>query len=1079
MNDGVPRHPGAQTMAAFVEGRLAPQEIAAVAGHLRDCSDCRLVVTETARFEREEERAGSSRSNRLWWLAVAAAIAAIAIAVPLLRRSESHLASPMARLIEVAPRRHRLVEARLTGFPWARLQAPSRGNAVPDPADLKLAGAAGEVLEKTASRNDPLSRQATGVAYLLIGRRSESIAALASATTDSKDAAAWNDLAAARYAMAVQDEHPAQLPEALADVDHAVRINPRLAEALFNRALILEHLGVREQARKAWQRYLEVDPGGDWSVEARAHLRALESVSSRFDPKLLESAPADQLVRAFPQEARTWSEGVLLPDWADQEAAGNSLGASEKLVRVRAIANALAAFNGEYLLDDAVTAVERSTGSNRGALVEGHRLYYTARIDYRKRNAGTAEKEFRRAATLFQKGGSAMDEVASYFAASAAFDQHRGDQAREELRQLLSSNDRTRHRALNAQILWELAVVANADGDWGSGARQGEASATVFRALGEQTYAAFVDAVAAAAFEVMGERDLAWSRRIRSHAVLSATTDRTGQSAMLHAEAITLTSLDQTQAAESLLGLMIDEARRDPAQLAAVLSDQALDAVRGGNVDDARGSLSEARNAATHVSDPALREIVDAQINLADATIRRRGEPLAAIALLDRTIAFLGAGRLRLLLPRARLERARAYRSAGNDKAALADCETALGEIDKERASIQDGDLRLSFLDTAAEIIAETIDLQLSHGNVEASFAVAEHAHAVLDESPRRGSRTAAARSPLPPGVVMIEYAVLPHAIALFCLSNGGVTAEKVDVDRRVLEARIESFTERIRNRTAVEKIHSDGAVLYSLLIAPLQRRLRLSGVDEIVLVPDRQLYSVPFAALWDATSHQYLTEQFTIRFAAAARADTMAGDQSLSPALVIADPPTAHWPRLVAAREEAARIAALYGATLLDGEAATRARFVDMARNSALIHYAGHANSDASESYGALLLASSANDTGVLGSSEIAALALTRRPLVILAACGTFRGNAAHVSGMTSLARSFLLAGARGVVGTLWEVDDDVSAPLFFRLHEHIRAGASPARALHAMQIEMLHASDARANHPATWSPIEYLSSL
>src|SRR5438067_5793611 len=166
MND-VPRHPEAQVMAAFVDGTLAPDEIAAVAGHLRDCADCRTVVSETARFEREEESVERPRSNA-WWLAAAAAvIVAIIIAVPTLRPR-----TPIGKLIAASPREHRTVEARLSGFPWARLQAPARGEAPPDPADLKLIGAAGDVLSQTQDAH------ATGLAFLLIQRRSDAVAAL-------------------------------------------------------------------------------------------------------------------------------------------------------------------------------------------------------------------------------------------------------------------------------------------------------------------------------------------------------------------------------------------------------------------------------------------------------------------------------------------------------------------------------------------------------------------------------------------------------------------------------------------------------------------------------------------------------------------------------------------------------------------------------------------------------------------------------------------------------------------------------------------------------------------------------------
>jgi CHAT domain-containing protein len=166
-------------------------------------------------------------------------------------------------------------------------------------------------------------------------------------------------------------------------------------------------------------------------------------------------------------------------------------------------------------------------------------------------------------------------------------------------------------------------------------------------------------------------------------------------------------------------------------------------------------------------------------------------------------------------------------------------------------------------------------------------------------------------------------------------------------------------------------------------------------------------------------------------------------------------------------------------GTTLLAGEGATRTAFADSARRSSLIHFAGHANSDATTSHGALLFAGAGDDSEILGSSEVAQLRLERHPLVVLAACGTLRGDVLHVAGMSSLSRAFLIAGARGVVGTLWEVDDDVSAALFRRFHAHLRAGMPPAEALRAAQVDALRSPDLRLGHPATWSPVELLTDV
>lgn len=693
MTDAAPRHPDVQIMTAFVDGKLAPHEIAEVATHLRGCVECRTVVTETARLEREEQRA--KRGATPWrWLAAAAVVAIVIVAVPFTRWRERPQSSPIARLIEVAPRHHRALEPRLAGFPWARLQAPARGGAaLPDPADMKLIGAAGEVLEQTSAAQTSEARHARGVAYLLSGRGADGIAALEQAARAATDARVWSDLAAARFA--VSGERPSELPAALADADRALRLDPKLPEANFNRALVLERMGIRDQARKQWQRYLDIDPGGPWSVEARAHLRALDDRSQRFDPKLLQTTPAAVLVQQFPQETRTWGEGPLLADWADAEAAGNGALEAVTLTTVRAIGASLAEKKGEHLLADAVGAIDRADAGARAALRVGHRLYRDARVDYKKRNAGVAEPKFLRAAELFRRGGSPMADMARYYAASAAFDQNRGAESHDALKQLLSTIDRKRYRALGAQIQWSLAVAANAAGDYGSGERFADAAAATFHALGETFNAAFVDAVAAHSFDMIGARDLAWERRMRANAILSTDHERLGS--MLHSAAMTLAAVGHNQAAAALIDIQTDDMRGDPAQLAAALETRAELASRDGDIATGTGAVAEARAAAGRVTDGALRQTLGAQIDLVDAALRRVREPRTAIASLDRSIVLFAAGRLNYLLPEAYLQRARAFSAAGDDIAAAADYAAGLREVETQQQNVKDAELRLRF----------------------------------------------------------------------------------------------------------------------------------------------------------------------------------------------------------------------------------------------------------------------------------------------------------------------------------------------------------------------------------------------
>lgn len=263
-------HPADTTLTQFIAGALPEREIESTAWHVSDCAECYMVLTESVRIEREKTEAEPGRRQK-WSLPLAAALAAVAITTIItVAAAYRLLRDPVRLLIEASPPQYRTVAGRLYGFEeWAKFRVFRGPNSV-DAADLELQGAAGQVLEKTANRDTPESRHAAGLANLFLGRYDESLAALEQAAKGSNDPRMWSDLAAARLSVAKGDT--AQLNRALSEADHALRLDPTSAEALFNRASILQALGRSGEARDAWQRYLAVDPNSGWGREARAHL---------------------------------------------------------------------------------------------------------------------------------------------------------------------------------------------------------------------------------------------------------------------------------------------------------------------------------------------------------------------------------------------------------------------------------------------------------------------------------------------------------------------------------------------------------------------------------------------------------------------------------------------------------------------------------------------------------------------------------------------------------------------------------------------------------------------------------------
>ncbi|HYX41462.1 MAG TPA: CHAT domain-containing protein, partial [Pyrinomonadaceae bacterium] len=310
----------------------------------------------------------------------------------------------------------------------------------------------------------------------------------------------------------------------------------------------------------------------------------------------------------------------------------------------------------------------------------------------------------------------------------------------------------------------------------------------------------------------------------------------------------------------------------------------------------------------------------------------------------------------------------------------------------------------------------------------------------------------------------MLEYAFLPDAIAIFHITATGVGVVRVDVKPERVRELGERFAESLQRHEDLQLIQRQAAAIHDLLIAPLSAVLGDSG--NLVIIPDRELHNIPFAALYDARTQRYVIERFSVSIAPSARGlihKTAA--QTLTPVLVVGDPHDEGAPALGDAAAEASSIAAMYESpTLLSGDRATRVRFIAAAQRSGLIHYAGHADSDLTNTFGTLHLASDGTRRfGDLDSTAIAEMNLHNAPLVILAACGTMRGDPLHEEGMPSIARAFLAAGAKDVIGTLWEVDDDAVAPLFRGLHRELRNGSSAVKALQKAQIACAHNPDPR----------------
>jgi CHAT domain-containing protein len=108
----------------------------------------------------------------------------------------------------------------------------------------------------------------------------------------------------------------------------------------------------------------------------------------------------------------------------------------------------------------------------------------------------------------------------------------------------------------------------------------------------------------------------------------------------------------------------------------------------------------------------------------------------------------------------------------------------------------------------------------------------------------------------------------------------------------------------------------------------------------------------------------------------------------------------------------------------------------------------------------------------------EIASLKLNSE-LVVLSACASLGGESAYGDWLAGLTRSFLLAGARGTVCTLWELGDNEALMLMSDMYRVLRERhASPERASVARVLQTVKTSclpSPSDYHPAVWSGFVY----
>jgi CHAT domain-containing protein/tetratricopeptide (TPR) repeat protein len=1013
-----------------------------------------------------------SIGTRRRWVPAAAVAAGVLLVLASTRLASSRsTASPDT----TQPAAVRPVEPRLSGNrPWA----PFRGRVVSEPISASEAAAVPALALRGPSI--PRIRYTNGVRQLLAGQTLQARSTLAAAAEALNEPGAWNDLSVACYENALRYDAPELLTDAVTAADRALSLDRDLPEALFNRALMIERLGLLTDARKAWSRYLDVDPSSEWATEARSHLGALPlarpflaDLDDQYDRVAADPAFAAAVVAQDPFGARGITILHVLGRWATATLRGDERDAKRHLGVARALAPEVTR-HGDHTLERAIAAIDAADDSTRATLAAAQADYVTGMTTWQDRRPVEAEPLLRRAAAGFERGGSPVAIPARYFASVTLYERGRHDDAEQQVEQLFATTPDD-YPAYRAFILWQLGICRRSRADWGPAITAFEQSAALFERMGEIQNLMVVHCMVAFVYDRIGDRENAWAHRAealriargsRAVMVYEKATSAIAEGALLQKD---------WQKASSFLTLHADLARRqgDEMMLSETLFVQAVVRDRLGDDAGARRDLAEARLARAGTKDPGYRASLEVA-ELRALAMLRETPPARVEALLTQALESRAAEPDPVSLPDLLLQRARARRIAGDPAGALADVERGIADLEANRNTLPEGEIRWGAFHPAEELFDEGIDLALEAGDAEAAFRFAERARA-------RSLLDSYGRSPildyrrLPAGTLVVEYAAAASRLVIFTVDARGARATTVDVTRETLEREVEVFGSALRH----DRNNDSGVALYRRLAEPIAYELRAAST--IVFVPDVVTSTVPFNALPHATGVPLIQEHAVVigasaaAFAAAAEPRT----QSSAPleALVIAaSAATGDSAALASAGTESRRVGREYvNVTRIEETAAQFDELIRRAAQADVIHFCGHAVGDDSGLEPASIVLRQNGQARRVSVKEIAKLRLRRTAIVVLAGCSTARGERRAAEGVSSVAHGFLAAGAASVIATLWPIDDDAAARFFPRVHRYLARGMSPAEALRAAQLESIQRGDVPAS---LWAAVQDIGS-
>ena len=1068
----------------------------------------------------------------------AAAVSIVAVGVVvgawLLMSREPGVERGLADL-RAAYRNQRLIEARVTSLDYAPLIV-TRGPEDSRVDQTALRQAELQLLNNLRVHPDAKAEHNLGRFYLAGAEFEKAIENLEAARNKQPDdPQIQSDLGAALLEagqQAAQRKNEGQAftmyARSLQHFNGALRSNPELLEAIYNKALCLQHMKLPEQAKAAWQEYLARDSQSKWAEEARRNLQLLSErtffpVSA---PQLLESFRA-----AFREgdDGRAWQllsrnremiTGRIIPPQLGRDHIASRLNGAEasaqESLRAFIFAGEMERQRGgdpytwelaQYYSSLSEEQLRLITSASEH-LRQGYRLCLSTEY-------GLALGHFEAARASYSKAGDIWEaKLADYWVGYSLTQLDRVWESLELLRRLAEFCEARSYKWLHAQAAYWLAVNYSIHSEYSRAIGHYRQSLVLAEAVSDTylTQKALAELGAEYADLRQWESSLGFLHRGLSVGFSAGASPRQAlRNFTTAASALFAFKYYDAAAVMCKEALALDvEELGDPSLTYVLHLNLGRIYIKLRRFEEANQQAELGMQIAQSAQDATAKRKLVATAQLQSADIRREagncgraleeyGRAIELYEELEFDVYRYAAYKGRLLCALTR-----------NDTASVErDLPYLLDIFERKRVQIREEQNRNSFFDAEQDVYDVAIEFEQGRQNYLKAIGYSESARArsLLDalqsnvQVVKTGARLdvifSAVSSPsdvenirqrLPAQVRVLLYTVLPKKLLLWDISRERITSYEREITAEVLEAEVNHYLNSLKGDAfgSPRPLRELSEKLYGLLLGQVEGEL--TPGQQVCIIPDKFLYQLPFAALVSPTTGKFFIEAHAVSYAPSLnvldRCSEMAS-RMYSPeresVLSIGNPSfdSRAYPKLSnlpAAEREARAVAELYeNATLLVGPQADKVSALAAMPSATVIHFAGHylANEAAPLQSKMLMTARDSGGSGesVLHAFEILERRFERTRLIVLSACQTDFDTYYGGEGAVGLSRTFIAAGVPLVVASQWPVETAGTAELMIKFHQYRRAGQSTAEALRGAQLDMLRGSEATYRAPYYWA--------